>query len=272
MRQMPDIGRDPQSEAFWRDYLEHPDSLMTLGRHVLRRLPSDPRCQLCAAPFTGAGGAAMRVIGKRPSAGNPRMCNSCQKVLIKHHGGAEVEGAMLFADIRGSTTIAERISPTDFRALLDRFYTVASAAVFDHGGILDKFVGDELVASFAPLLGANYSERAIDAARDVLRATGHAEPDGPWVPVGAAVHSGRAWFGAIGQGEHTEITLVGDAVNTTARLAALAEAGEILVSAAAAAQAGLEERQARRTVELKGKAEPVEVVSLRLTPGLPAID
>jgi adenylate cyclase len=257
---------DTENEQFWRDFLEQPDTFMGLGRQVFRRLPSDPRCQLCAAPFTGVGGSAMRMIGKRPSDGNPSVCNSCQGVMIKHHGGAEVSGAMLFADIRGSTSIAERISPGEFRDLLDRFYTVASAAVFAHGGILHQFVGDELVASFPPLLGARYAERAIDAARDVLQATGHTDPQGPWAPVGAGVHSGRVWFGAVGHGTHTELTLVGDGVNTTARLAALAEAGEILVSAAAAAEAGLDGTLERRRLELKGKAEPVEVVSVRVRP------
>ncbi|MEP7159359.1 MAG: adenylate/guanylate cyclase domain-containing protein [Chloroflexota bacterium] len=237
---MADQETANKNEKFWRDFLEHPDTFMGLGRQVFRRLPSDPRCQLCAAPFTGVGGSAMRMIGKRQSDGNPSMCNSCQAVLIKNHGGAEVDGAMLFADIRGSTTMAEHISPTAFRALLDRFYTAASSAVVANGGIVDKFVGDELVALFPPLLGERYAGRAIDAARALLKVTGHADPEGPWVPVGAAVHSGRIWFGA------------------------LAEAGEIIVSAAASAQAGLDRTLERRTLQLKGRAEPVEVVSLRV--------
>lgn len=255
---------DPKTEAYWRDFLEHPDSLMTVGRHLFRRLPSDPRCQLCAAPFTGLGGSAMRMLGRRPSDGNPNMCNSCQSHLIRHHGGAEVDGAMLFADIRGSTAIAERMSATEYRGLLDRFYTVASQVVFAHGEIVNKFVGDELVAIFAPLMGANYSARALEAARDLLFRTGHADADGPWVPVGAGVHSGRAWFGAIGQGHNTAIDIVGDTVNTAARLAALADAGEILVSTAAADLAGLDPTLDRQQLELKGKSDRVEVVSIRV--------
>lgn len=264
MTPMAEKQTDAEEQRYWRDFLEHPDTFMTLGRHVFRRLPNSPRCQLCAAPFSGLGGSAMRIIGKRQSTGNPNMCSSCQDNLIKHHGGAEVEGAMLFADIRGSTTIAEGMSPTEFRALLDRFYTVASGAVFANGGIVDKFVGDELVAMFPPLLGSQYTERAIKAARELLQATGHADPIGPWVPVGAAIHTDRVWFGAIGQGIHTEITYVGDGVNTTARLAALADAGEILVSTAASAEAGLDKALERRSLQLKGRAEPVEVVSLRV--------
>ena len=264
---MTEDQTDTRTAQYWQDFLEHPDTFMAVGRHVFRRLPSSPRCQLCAAPFSGLGGSAMRMIGKRPSVGNPNMCNSCQDKLIKHHGGAEVTGAMLFADIRGSTTIAERMTPTDFRALLDRFYVVASGAVYANGGIVDKFVGDELVAMFPPLLGERYSERAINAAREVLRLTGHGDVTGPWVPVGAAVHTGRAWFGTVGQGHHTEITMVGDAVNTTACLAALAVAGEIVVSVDAAAEADLDTTLGRRTLELKGKEVPVDVVSLRVGPG-----
>jgi adenylate cyclase len=253
-----------RDEEYWRDFLTHPDTFMGFGRRMFGHVPTDPRCMLCAAPFKGIGGSAMRLIGKRQSDGNPNICTSCQSVMIKHHGGAEVDATMLFADIRGSTTIAERMSSQEFRALLDRFYTVASEAVFAHGGILDKFVGDEVVAAFAPLLGMNYSERAVAAARDILKATGHEKPGGPWAPIGAGVHTGRVWFGAVGEGSHTELVAVGDAVNVTARLAALAGAGEILVSAAAAEHAGLDADLPRRSLELKGKKHAIEVVSLRV--------
>jgi adenylate cyclase len=263
----PSDQDDRRNEAFWRDYLSHPDSLMTIGRQVFSHLPANPRCQLCAAPFTGVGGSLMRVIGKRPSDGNPNMCNSCQKELIKHHGGAEVEGSMLFADIRGSTAMAERMSAGEFHALLDRFYTTASETVFAHNGIVDKFVGDELVAVFPPVYGDRHAVRAVDAATALLHATGHADPVGPWVPLGAGVHTGRAWFGAVGEGSHVEITVVGDAVNTTARLASQATTGEILVSIDAAAAAGLDPALERRSLELKGKELPTDVVSLRVEPG-----
>jgi len=258
---------DARNEAFWRDYLENPDSFQKVGRRVFSRLPANPRCQLCAAPFAGAGGSMMRLIGKRPSDGNPSVCNSCQKVMIRYHGGAEVEGSMLFADIRGSTSLAERMTPGEFSSLLNRFYTVAADAVFAHNGIVDKFVGDELVAVFPPVFGADHTARAVETAKDLLRATGHADPTGPWVPVGAGVHTGRAWFGAVGEGSHTELTVVGDPVNVTARLAALAGTGEILVSADAAAAIGLDPGLARRSLELKGKQSAIEVVTLTVGPG-----
>jgi adenylate cyclase len=167
-----------------------------------------------------------------------------------------------FAVVRGSTALAERMGATAFRGLLDRFYSTASAVVFDHDGIVDKFVGDELVAMFVPLLaGERHAERAIEAARALLVATGH--PAAPWVPLGAGVHTGLAWVGAVGEGGRTDITALGDAVNTTARLASVAQAGEILVTTSAADAAGLDGSLERRSLELKGKELPTEVVVLR---------
>jgi len=255
---------DTASEAFWHDFLTRGDSTERRMRLVFKRLPANPRCKLCGAPFAGAGAPAMRVIGRRRSGANPNMCQACFTFLSTHHGGAEIECTMLFADIRGSTTLAESMSSTDFHHVLDRFYSVASAAVFDHNGMVDKFVGDELVAMFVPLLsGEHHAAAAVDAARALLRATGHADPEGPWVPLGAGVHTAVTWFGAMGQGTHVELTVVGDAVNTTARLASLAAAGEILVTTDAATAAGLDPALERRSLDLKGKQRATEVVSLR---------
>lgn len=253
----------PDVEEHWRKFLENPDTLMRRGRHVFLRLPSEPRCRLCAAPFAGGGGRLMRLIGKEPSSANPHVCTSCEKGLKKHHGGAEVSAAMLFADIRGSTALAEQGTPAAFHELLDRFYTAASRVVFAHDGVVDKFVGDELVALFyAGMGGTDYVDRAVRTARALLAATGHGDPAGPWAPVGAGVHTGRVWFGAAGEGDYVELTAVGDPVNVTARLAAAAKAGEVLVSVVAAEAAGLDPSLEQRTLELKGKDKPVAVVSL----------
>jgi adenylate cyclase len=261
-----DVPRDSDAngEQFWRDYLMNYSRAQAAARPIFSRIPSSPRCQLCGSPFQGVGGRVMRVVGKAQSLANPRMCNACENVLVKHHGGAEVPGTMLFADIRGSTALGERMTPREFHELLDRFATVASSTVFANNGMVDKFVGDEVVAVFPPLLGADHARRAIDTALDLLRATGHGDPVGAWVPIGAGVHTGNVWFGAVGEGDHVEITVLGDVVNTASRLASAAEAGEVLVSTEAAAAGGLEGGSERRTLALKGKVEPVEVVSLHV--------
>ena len=222
---------------------------------------------MCASPFKGPGAPLMRLVGKRPSEADPNWCTSCLNFMAKHHGGAEMDGAMLFADIRGSTSLAERMSPGEYHALLDRYFAAATSAVFRYDGFVDKFVGDELVAIFFPLLtGERYVARAVDAAQELLRATGHADPGGPWAPVGAGVHAGRAWFGVVGEGSHIELTAVGDNVNIAARLASAAEAGEVLVSADAAAASDLGPTLERRTLDLKGKELQTEVVSVRVAP------
>ena len=223
------VPRDPGrgDEDFWRQFLTRGDSAERKVRSVFKRIPHGPRCRLCAAPFAGIGAPFMRMIGKRPSDKHPAMCNSCFDFIARHHGGAEIQCSFLFADVRGSTALAERMSATDFRGLLDRFYSTATAVVIDQDGSVDKFVGDELVAMFFPLLsGERHAARAVDAARALLTATGHSDPAGPWVPLGAGVHTGPAWVGAVGDDAHTELTALGDTVNTTARLAAAAAAGE----------------------------------------------
>ena len=265
----PPSERSDKDEEFWRTFLqEGGDTWKGIGRQILKRIPADPRCRMCASPFQGPGAPIMRLIGKRQSDSNPNWCTSCINFMAKHHGGAEVDGAMLFADIRGSTALAERMSPGEYSELLNRYFAAATNVVFKHDGFVDKSVGDELVALFFPLLtGERYVARAVAAAQDLLRATGHSDPDGPWVPVGAGVHSGMAWFGIVGEGTHIELTAVGDTVNVAARLAAAATTGEVLVSADAAAASDLDPTLERRPLELKGKQLPTEVVSVRIGPG-----
>jgi adenylate cyclase len=234
-------------------------------RRLFVHLPHDPRCRVCGAPFAGIGSIFTRVLGKQPASRSPSLCRSCFEFLESHQGGAEIECSMLFADIRGSTSLAERLPRAEFRAIVQRFFAVGEKAVFAHEGAIDKFVGDEIVAFFYPLLaGDRHAASAIAAARHMLRDTGHADPDGPWVPVGVGVHTGRAWVGAVGEGSYVELTAIGDAVNVAARLGAAAEAGEILASLDAARSAGLDPGADHTTMTLKGKEAPTEVVRLRI--------
>jgi adenylate cyclase len=256
---------NPQDEAFWRDFLTNGNSRERKLRGIYRRIPHEPRCKVCAAPFSGVGAPLMRMIGKRPSQQTPKICGSCYDFLSANHGGAEIEVSLLFADVRGSTGLAEGMPAGQFRDLMSRFYSTASKVVFDHDGSVDKFVGDELVAMFFPLLtGERHAGRAVEAATALLRATGHADAGGPWIPIGAGVHTGPAWVGAVGEGARTELTVLGDTVNVAARLASAAEGGEVLVTSAAATAAGLDAALERRELELRGREERTQVVSLRV--------
>ena len=248
------------SEDAWREMLVNPDPILRI-RRLVGRLPSPPRCKWCTRPFGGPGGVVMRAIGLGPWTKNAKYCTGCFRALRRSHGGAEVECSLLFADVRGSTPLAEQMRPREFSRLMGRFYDTATDVLVRHDAIVDKFVGDEIIGIFVPAMaGPQHARRAIDAAIEVLHRTGHAAQGKPWVPVGAGVNTGLAYVGAIGEGPDTELTAMGDTVNTTARLASAAGAGEILVTHSAAENAGLASVAAeRRSLTLKGKGEPIEV-------------
>lgn len=229
-------------------------------------LPSPPRCKLCTSPFGAPFGPPLRLIGKGRWPGNPRYCAGCFRDLYRHREGAEVECTLFFADVRGSTALAETMRPVDFRALLDRFYAVAADVLVEHEAVVDKFVGDEVVGIFIPALaGEDHATRAIDAGLALLRATG-SDVDTPWIPIGIGINSGEAYVGAVGTAEHIEFTALGDVVNTAARLAAEANAGELLLPMETATKAGLALGDLeRRRLELRGKSTPTEVVVVRGT-------
>jgi adenylate cyclase len=250
-------------EEFWRDYLTNGDPRERQLRKFYARIPSSPRCKACAAPFGGFGKHVMRAMGRRPSSQNPTMCNACFDYMKAHRGGAEITVTMLFADVRGSTRLAETMSATEFHKLLARFYSVATEAVFAKGGSIDKFVGDELVAMFYPIMaGDEHAAAAVEAARDLMKATGNDGRAEPWLPIGAGVHTGLAWVGAIGDDTHVELTALGDAVNIASRLTSLAKAGEIIVSVDAARAARIGADLPHEPLELKGRQDPIEVIRL----------
>lgn len=237
-------------------------SVKTLRRRF-RSLPSDPRCKLCLAPYGGIGGFVLRPwFG--PWERNPQLCKNCIGNLSKQGiGGAEIELSMLFADIRGSTGLGERLGPAAFAAVLNGFYRLATAAITDHDGLVDKFVGDETIGLFIPAFsGPDHAAKAIAAGRALLEAVTapRAASQGP-IPVGAGVHTGIAFVGSVGSaGDVTDFTALGDAVNTTARLASLAAGGELLVSADAARHAGLDTTSFEpRTVEVRGREASLEI-------------
>ncbi|MEA2673409.1 MAG: adenylate cyclase [Chloroflexota bacterium] len=248
------------SEERWRHLLVDQAPFMR-SRRLHARLPSSPRCKLCAAPFAGPGGIVMRFFGHARWTKNPKYCTGCFGMLSSNHGGAEVECSLLFADVRGSTTLAESMSPRAFNRLMGRFHDTATDVLVDHDGIVDKFVGDEIIGIFVPAMASpQHAARAVDAARTLLTATGFGTPAGAWVPIGIGVNTGVAYVGSIGDGSDTEMTAMGDVVNVTARLSSVAAAGEVLVTTAAAAAAGLPGDLPRRSLQLKGKSQPTDVV------------
>ena len=245
----------------WRKILTGDLGALGPMRRVLGKIPAEPRCKLCAAPFGNPGKMALRVFGFGPSRLNRRLCRMCFHSVAKKPGGAEIELSFLFADVRGSTGLAEHMPAQEYSKLISRFYGAAAQVVDRWNGLVDKFVGDEVVALFVPgFAGDDHASQAVGAARDLLRETGN-DAGEPWVPVGAGVHTGVAYVGRVGEGDACDFTAVGDAVNTTSRLASSAGAGEILVSRAAATAAGLAlDGLEARTLTLRGRDETVEAL------------
>jgi adenylate cyclase len=229
-----------------------------------RHLPSPPRCKLCLAPFHGIGGTMMRFRGKRPSNRNPRFCSACDQFIRAHPGGAEVALSMVFADVRGSTALAEQVSPTELHRRMNAFYAAITHELVETNGFMIDVVGDEVVGIYPPgMSGERHAALAIEAARRLV-ALGPSETGG--LPFGVGVHTGLVHIGTtIGADDGiADVRAIGDGVNVAARLSSAAAAGEALVSSAAweasgESPAGLEKRQ----LQLKGRTKPLSVSVLR---------
>jgi adenylate cyclase len=201
----------------------------------------------------------MPLFGKRPFAKNPRYCSGCYHWLTESKGGAEVALSMLFADVRGSTPMAERLGPSKFAEVMDRFYATGVDVMIRHDALIERFMGDQVVGYFLPgFAGPMHARAAIDAGLDLLRATGHVQGHEPWIPVGIGAHTGVAFVGTVGS-EVLEFTALGEAVTLAARLASVAGSGELLATEAAYAAAGMDRDAPRRELDLKGLSAPVAV-------------
>jgi adenylate cyclase len=240
----------------WRTMFGVGHPLLLSYQRFNRRLPSPPRCKLCLAPFRGIGSIVMRWQGRTPSNRNPRYCSRCDSFIRAYPGGAEVEMSMLFVDVRGSTALAEKMSPTEFSALLNSFYKLTTSILFETDGFVIDLVGDEVVGLYPPgFSGKDHAKLAIRASQLILQANSS-------IPVGIGVHTGVAYIGTMGGAENSimDVRALGDNVNITARLCSKASTGEALLSEAVCARAGLAfDVLEHRHVELKGKREPVDV-------------
>src|SRR3954451_19127608 len=195
---------------------------------MMRHLPSDPRCRLCRAPYGGIGGRVMGRVGYRPSRKNPALCNTCfEKAPM---GGVEMEIGVLFADVRGFTSMAEDMEPGAVAGLLNRFYE-AAARILGRSAIIDKLVGDEVMALYVPqLLSKQFEKDMLRAATALLEAVGYDGGAEPWLRLGVGLDVGRAFVGNVGSGDVKDFTALGDVVNTAARLQSSAQAGQIVIS------------------------------------------
>lgn len=194
---------------------------------------------------------------------------------LLHLGGARRQVTVMFTDVRGFTAWAQRHNPEQVVGALNRIFSVQTEVLFAHGGTLDKFLGDGLMALFgAPISTEDHAARAVAAAtemqrrlRSVLRELAEDDVDS-LTGIGIGVHTGEAAVGNIGSETRMEYTAIGDAVNLASRLCDRAQAGQVLVS-----QATMEASEMSRgrfvvleTMMVKGRSEPVDVAEARVDP------
>ena len=249
----------------WRKVLIEGHKPLRVVRQVYGAIPSSPRCKVCNNPFGGAGGRMFAIAGVRPSRKNPTVCNRCFEKMGP--GGAEVDIAVLFADVRGSTVLGAGMDAGAFAEMLNRFYKVATDVLVRHDALIDKLIGDEVMALFIPgLAGKDYRRRAVEAAADLLHGIGYGTPQGAWLDVGVGINAGVAYVGNVGPAGITDFTALGDCVNMAARLQAHAAAGEIVIADGVDACVGERWPTAEgRALELRGREAPMpaHIVAIR---------
>jgi adenylate cyclase len=239
-------------ELDWHAVLVDGYEPLKVAQRIFRRLPRDPRCKLCQNPFGGIGGKVVGWMGRKPSRKNPNLCQYCFDHLPS--GGIEIDIGVVFADVRGSTAVGERSTATDFAERLNKFYATATEVLIHHDGLVDKLIGDEVMALFIPgLAGPDYRRKATLAALDLAAAVEE-------LPIGVAANAGIAFVGNVGAATVMDFTALGDAVNVGARLQAHASPGEVVLPADLYALVGSDYPAARsERVEVRGRAEPVDV-------------
>ena len=171
----------------------------------------------------------------------------------------EIEVGVLFADMRGYTSLAESMRPEEVARLLNRFYAVATDVLGSRDAIIDKLVGDEVMALFLTgFTGPGCFCKMASAAEGLLRGVGYGSGEGPWLPLGIGMDFGLAFVGNVGAGEVKDFTALGDVVNTAARLQAEAKAGQTVMSERVYREVADRYPDVPRVeLHLKGKSEPV---------------
>jgi adenylate cyclase len=227
----------------WDKLLTEGHQSLVRARRMFRYLPSAPRCKVCNNPFGGPVGRVFAAAGFSPSRKNPNLCSRCCDALPA--GGAEVDVAVLFADVRGSTALGQRAVAADFAALLNRFYIAATRTLLRHDAVIDKLIGDEIMAFFVRgISGPQYRRRAVSAGVELLNAVGYGSDEGPWLELGVAVN----------------FTALGDPVNVAARMQQHAAGGELLVASGVADE--LMEQTPRRRLNLRGYDRSIDAFVL----------
>jgi adenylate cyclase len=192
-------------------------------------------------PLRGPASVPFRIFGIRPSRMNPNTCTVCELMFtrIMKARNIRVDVSVLFADLRGYTALSQALPPDAMSLLLDTFYDECAEAIWEHDGLLNKTIGDAVMAIFNfPIQQPDHAEQAVRAGQEIQRrgdthfktlladhpALGRSE-----LGVGIGIDSGDASFGEFGR-SHRDLTVIGTVVNTAARAQAVTASGQILVT------------------------------------------
>jgi class 3 adenylate cyclase len=216
-------------------------------------------------PLHGPLAAPFRLFGVRPSRMNPNTCTICEMAFtrIMQARSITTQATVMFADLRHYTVLAQDWPVDRLTALLDIFYDECAAAIWAQDGLLNKTVGDSVMAIFNfPLKREDHPMRALLAAREILRRCRERQAEiapefgGIEVGVGIGIDSGETNFGEFGK-SHRDLTAIGTVVNRASRAQSVARPGEILVTDAVRARTGSMVNDAGSEYRLKGFDQPV---------------
>lgn len=221
-------------------------------------------------PLHGVLSVPFRAFGVRPSRMNPNTCTICELMFttVMKARKVTIDATVMFADLRGYTSLSQSQSPDAVSGLLDEFYDVSASAIWEQDGLLNKTIGDAVMAVFNfPLKRDDHTRRALSAAREIqgnwrVRRETLAEAHGLTaceLGIGIGIHAGELSFGEFGR-SHRDLTAIGTVVNTASRAQSVAQADQILVTQAVyeRARSDLAGSQAK-AYQLKGFDAPVEL-------------
>jgi adenylate cyclase len=190
-------------------------------------------------------------------------------------GGVNQEVTVMFADIRGFTPMSESMKPERVVEILNEYFTRVSDVIFDFGGMLDKYIGDAVMAVFgAPISKGNDALNAVYSAIQIQRLLIELNRDAavrhwPELRVGIGINSGIVTAGNIGSPRRLDYTVIGDTVNTASRLMSNAAGGQILISRSTAESIGKScELTSLPALAVKGRSEPVQIFSVSWSEGI----
>lgn len=193
-------------------------------------------------PIRGPFSIPFRMVGVKPSRMNPNMCTICETMFTKIKKSKQViiSATILFADLRGYTSLSEDSSPTEVVEMLHRFYDECAAAIWDRDGIVNKFIGDAVLAIFNfPITRQDHVARAVLAAIELQNKCAEKQIFAPTpagnthsqkvTGIGIGIHTGQASIGEVGSA-YKDFTIIGSVVNTASRIQSEAAVGEVLVT------------------------------------------